>query len=129
MRVRKLDADGDMQFGHGQRDYWQNAPEGVAQLVSTRLQLQPGDWFLDLADGMPWRIKVAGRRTDATRDAGIRSRILATQGVKAINTYASQVNRQARSFGVQIMIDTIYGTDPVAVSSPPGTNIDVRNGR
>jgi hypothetical protein len=140
MRVRKLETvrdpvtgvavpTYDMTFGKGQQDYFLNDPNGVGQLVLTRLEMGKGEWFLDTTDGTPWRLKVLGRRTEATRDAAIRARVLATQGVKAINTYASQVNRQARSFGAQIMIDTIYSADAIGVPTGTAQDIDVRNGR
>ena len=140
MRVRKLETvrdpvtgvavpTYDMRFGKGQQDYFLNDPDGVAQLVLTRLEMQKEEWFLDTEDGMTFRLKVLGRRTDATRDAAIRARVLATQGVKAINTYASQVNRQARTFAGQIMIDTIYSADAVAVPTGNSQDVDVRNGR
>ncbi|MBH0619611.1 hypothetical protein I3A86_26355, partial [Salmonella enterica] len=123
MRVRKLDANGDFSFGNGPADYWQDQPEGVAQLVSTRLQLNVGDWFLQTDDGMPWRLKVLGRCTDASRDPAIKARILGTQGVTAIKTYQSQVNRQARSFSGQVTIGTVYGPDAVTVPQVSGPNV------
>lgn len=109
MRVRKLTADRDMQFGHGQADFYRNVPEAPAQCCVTRLHLEPGEWFLDLREGMPWHTKVLGKRTESSRDPSIRARILGTEGVRSILTYASQLNRDTRGFGVQATIDTIYG--------------------
>ena len=39
----------------------------------------------------------------------IRTRILGTQGVTGIESYASQVNRETRAFTAQATIDTVYG--------------------
>lgn len=47
MKVRKLNADGDMCLGHGSADYIENTPEAVAQNVMTRLSLWSGQWFID----------------------------------------------------------------------------------
>ena len=138
MRLRKLDltpdpATGvpayDMSFGRGSRDYWQNVPDAPAQLVLQRMELWQGQWFLDTSDGMPWRTQVLGRGTDSTRDRAIQARILATQGVTGISTYASQVNRDTRADATQVTLTTAYDADvsaPVAISGPMA---DVRYAR
>lgn len=109
MRYRKLDTDGDMVFGGGQAAFYRDVPEAPAQAAMTRLQLYEGEWFLDTRDGTPWKTKVLGKHTAASRDPVLRARILGTTGVKGITAYASQVNRDTRTFSVQATIDTIYG--------------------
>ena len=128
MRVRALDANGDMQFGRNSRDFIANTPAVVAQRVKTRLGLQVGDWFLNILDGTPYRTAVFGMRTNATRDPAIRARILGTPGCTGIDTYASQQSRQTRAWTVQARITTQFGQTIVAaaVNAP---NVDVRIGR
>jgi hypothetical protein len=109
MRVRKVDANGDMTFGASQANYWINHRAGVGLAVSTRLELWLGQWFLNTSDGTPWMTKVLGRNTSAFRDAAVQSRILGTPGVNGISAYASQLNRTTREFDVQASIDTAYG--------------------
>lgn len=109
MRVRKLDANGDMTFGGDQRSMLANSPEAVGQIVMTRLKLWLGEWWLDTSDGMAWQTKVLGKYTGSTRDVVIRERILGTPGVKSILSYSSQLDRETRAFAVQATIDTIYG--------------------
>lgn len=108
MRVRKMDADGDMVFG-GQESLWKDVPDAVAQVAMTRLQLYQGEWFLDTTSGTPWRTKVLGKHTAATRDPVIRARILGTPGVTGISSYSSTLNRDTRTFTINAVIDTIYG--------------------
>lgn len=127
MRYRKLSEEkvvdgvfvrsGDMQFGRSFKDFYIDQPEAVAQAVVTRLRLGLGEWFLDHAKGTPWRTKVHGKPTEATRDPVIRFRILGTQGVKEINQYFSDLNRDTRGFNVQAEITTVYGPVPLVVSS------------
>lgn len=114
MRYRKLDANGDYSFGHSAADFWVDVPDAPAQAVKTRLHLDQGEWFLDAAEGTPWRTKVLGKRTESTRDAVIRSRILGTQGVTGISAYFSDLGRDARAFTAGATIDTIYGRTAIA---------------
>lgn len=115
-RVRALDASGDMQFGHGSRDFLVNVPAAVVQRAKTRLDLWVGDWFLNTDDGTPYRTAVFGARTNATRDPAIRARLLGTPGCTGITTYASQQSRQSRAWSVQATIDTAYGQTLVATA-------------
>jgi hypothetical protein len=109
MRYRKLDASGDMVFGHQQADFWRDVPDAPAQAVWTRLQLYLGDWYLNLSDGTPWRTQVLGKYTGSTRDPAIQARTLGTLDVTGIHAYASQVNPNTRQFNVQMTIDTSFG--------------------
>lgn len=113
MRYRKLDQNGDYQFGNGGADFWKDQPEAVAQSVQTRLFLFRGEWFLDSTEGMTWKTEVLGVRTANTRDPAIRRRVLGTTGVKAITAYSSNLNRDTRAFSVNLTIDTIYGAATV----------------
>lgn len=114
MRYRKLDANGDYSFGRGAADFWVDVPDAPAQAVKTRLALWQGQWFLDTQEGMPWKTRVLGNRTADTRDPSIRAHVLGTQGVLRITDYSSALNRDTRSFSVNLVLDTIYGRAVVA---------------
>ena len=118
-----------MSFGQSQANFLKDVPAAPAQVVKTRLLLYLGDWFLSTADGTPWRTQVLGKYTDALRDAAMRSRILGTQGVTSIVTYASQIDRAKRAYTVQAQLDTLYGRTFVNATVPIGTDVDVRQGR
>lgn len=109
MRVRKLDANGDRQFGRGLANFWINVPDGVQQICGTRLRLWQGQWFLNTDDGTPYNTQVLGKYTAATRDPAIQNRILLTPGVLGIDAYASQLDRNTRAWNVQATVDSIYG--------------------
>jgi hypothetical protein len=114
MKYRKLDENGDYTFGQGIADFLVDVPEAPAQAVLTRLFLFQGDWFLDQREGMTWKTKVLGNRTASTRDPAIRRHVLRTRGVRSIQEYNSQLDRNTRAFSVQMTIDTVYG--PAVVS-------------
>lgn len=109
MRLRKWNEDGDIQIGHGQADYWIDAPEGVAQAVAQRLRLITGEWFLDTQEGTPYVGGVLGKYTMQSYDPVIRGRILDTEGVTGIESYSSSWDPDTRKLSVSATINTIYG--------------------
>ena len=122
MRLRKLTASGDYQFGGGAADFWQDVPDGVGQAVGTRLALRVGEWFLDTAEGTAWDTQVLGVGTEGLYDMEVRSRILNTQGVIEMAEYASERLSESRALSIQATISTIYGatkfTPSTFVSTP-----------
>lgn len=116
MRVRKLDAKGDMQFGRGQADFYRDVPEAPAQCVQTRLWLRLGEWFLDTSDGTAWDTEVLGKNTSGTRDAALRDRIEGTTGVTSLDSFNSTFDPDARRFSVDATVSTAYG--PAKLSGP-----------
>lgn len=128
MRVRKVDASGDMRFGRNQADYHRDSPDGVAQVVESRLNLWEGQFYLDLEEGTPYETQVLGRRTEALRDPALRTRILQTPGVARIEAYASALDRATRRLTVQATIATIYsrgGAGASATQAPVLTSVRV----
>lgn len=109
MRYRKWTNGTDVQFGHGQADYWQDDPLGVAQAVVSRLRLLAGEWFLDLAEGTPYETEVFGKFTKDTYDPVIRGRILDTEGVTEITSYQSTYDGETRKVTITVDINTEYG--------------------
>lgn len=113
MRVRKTDNNNDMTFGQGLSNFWIDAPDGVAQVILSRLMFWQGEWFLDLNDGTPYNTKVLGKYTNDTRDATLSARIAQTEGVNQIISFASQVNRNTRQYSMQATVETVYGVTEV----------------
>lgn len=109
MRYRAMSADFDYTFGQGQANFLINTPVAVAQAVLTRMRLITGEWFLDLREGLPLYTDIIGKNTLDLYDQAIKLRVLDTQGVTEIVSYASQLDREARQLRVQLTIDTVYG--------------------
>lgn len=113
MRYRKLDANGDYTFGHGQADFYVDQPEAVAQAVETRLGLWTGQWFLDITEGTDWQSGVLGKYTSHLYDSIIKDRIVSTPGVNSIDSYSSNFEPTTRTLSVSAVINTAFGSAPV----------------
>lgn len=113
MRVRAMDANGDMTWGSSQQNFLINTPEAVGQLAETRLRLRQGDWFLDKTKGVPWDTQILGQNTGATRDQAIKACILGTPGVTSIANYTSSVGAD-RKLTVTATLNTAYGQTTIS---------------
>lgn len=113
MKVRRVDADGDMLLGHGSYDFHVDTAEGVAQNVATRLALWRGTWFIDTTEGTPWLQQILGKH-DAV-DVVLRERILETPGVRDITAFEAIFDPDTRRISVQATIETIYDGETAEV--------------
>lgn len=131
MRIRKVDATGDMQFGGDQAAIWRDVPDAVGVLVEARLNLWEGQWYLDQSYGTPYEQQVLGKRTEGLRDPALQARILDTPGVVEIEEYSSVLDRQTRGFTVAATIQTVYSRAYLAGQGANTANITVKveNGR
>ena len=107
MRVRKVTADGDYRFGHGDADFYQDQAEAVAQCCMTRLALWRGTWFIDTQEGTPWIQQILGKHEAV--DVVLRNRILETEGVIGLEEFESVLDPDARRITVQATINTQFG--------------------
>lgn len=114
MRYRRLSPTGDYTFGQGGLNFLVDSPECVGQSVQTRLRLWLGEWFLDATDGTPWSEKVLGERRQATWDAAVRDRVLATDGVASIDAYESSLDSAARRLTYSMTVTTRFGVTTVS---------------
>lgn len=118
MRVRALTSTGDYSYGQGSANYLVDSRAAVAQEVMTTLLVFQGEWFLDTSAGVPWLTKVVGVNTIPIYDQVIKDAITNVQGVTAIVSYTSTLNRAARSLSVSATINTQFGTTQIQVFIP-----------
>src|SRR5262245_22763347 len=101
--------DADMTFGLGSRNFFVDSPDAVGQAVYTRLLLWQGEWWLDLAEGMPWLQQVLGHPPSFAADLAIRQTILDTPYVTSLYDYVSAYDPTTRIFVVSGKITTAFG--------------------
>ncbi|CDL85422.1 hypothetical protein [Xenorhabdus szentirmaii] len=106
MRYRRED-NGDYSFGQGDNTFLIDSPEAVAQAVKTRLNLWSGDWFLDTAEGTPYREAVLEKNYASAML--LRERILDTKGVTEIVSLDASRDPDSRKIIITATINTRYG--------------------
>ncbi len=110
MRYRKLDTNGDMNFGNQQADFYRDNPEAVAQAVWTRLRLWVGEWFIDTTEGTPYQQAALGTNKKSTIGPAIRERILGTQSVTSIESFELLIDPDNRVATISAVINTAFGS-------------------
>lgn len=113
MRYRRLDATGDMTFGQGGANFLADSPETVAQSVLTRLRLWAGEWYLNIAEGTPYKEAVLGKGTEKTAELAMRQRILETKGVQSLDSFSYALDRDQRRAEFAAEITTLYGATTI----------------
>lgn len=110
MIYRRLDENWDYCFGRGKKDYLTDL-DAVAQAIKSRLLLLYGEWWEDLAEGLPlFEQIIGGPATPSNKNAIdiiIRDRIADTQGVLSVVSFESSFADRAYKFTAYV--ETIYG--------------------
>lgn len=115
-----LDENNDLVFHNGPltKEYTtQPFVQTVAQRLLILLQTWEGEWFLDLAHGIPYN-QWLGRKVPKQRvDTTLQQEILATTGVKEITFFSSTlVNRQ---YSAQFRVRVTTGEETETITITP----------
>jgi len=120
MRVRTMDANGDMTFGGSGANFLINSPAAVRQLCQTRLLLWEGEWFLDTTQGTPYPTQILGSHTQPLYDAAIQAVLLGTPGVIQLDSYSSSLDGETRVLTIQATLTTQFGQVSLGPPGQPG---------
>lgn len=123
----RLTADGDLDRSSGGLRLARGI-DGVVQGVRVRMLLVRGEWFLNLAAGVPYLERpgvpaadaLLGRRfSEAKALAAFRRPILATPGVAEVLALAVAFDRATRELAVTWSARTVFGDTPLDLLRVP----------
>jgi len=88
-----------------------SAHEDVIQHIRQRLLAFRGEWFLDLAEGLPWFEEILGKPQNIeTVEALLKERIQGSPGVDELTAFAiSPVDTQERAIRVDFSVRMVSG--------------------
>lgn len=111
MKYRRLTETGDYVFGNNQYDYI-SGDEAVAQAIKTRLLLFYGEWFENIAIGIPYFQSILGQVSDDSLKLSIvqlvSERILEIDEITNIESVVVQTN--GRQLLLEVVVTTVDGT-------------------
>ena len=106
--VRALTPDGDIATSgqHFVRDRY-----AVGQIVTTRLRLFHGEYFLNIDEGTEWFAQVLNKQGSLVQtDALVQERIVRTDRVIGLQSFESDSNINARTYTLTADVLTEYGS-------------------
>jgi hypothetical protein len=119
VKYRKLDSNGDYSFGFGNSNFLTGL-EATTQAIKTKLNLFEGEWWENIADGLPFFQAIAGQIGTADEksaiDLLIKNRILDVDGVTGIETFTSTWDGETRAYSMAATVNTEYGTAEVSTT-------------
>lgn len=99
--------DGDLLIHDFDLSLTDSGSDSLAQRLSIKLQFFKGEWFLDTDFGIPYFQEIFVKPfIQSAMDAIFKNQILATPEVVALVRYASQFNRNQRTFAVAFTVKT-----------------------
>jgi hypothetical protein len=105
MIIRKVDTENDWLFGKGSSDYARDEA-AIAENIKTRLLSWLNDCFYAMTDGIDYQ-QLMDKGQQANLLLAIKSTILASEGVVAINSVTAELDVK-RNLDIEYNIDTIY---------------------
>lgn len=118
LKYRALDENGDMTFGHGDRDFISGLP-AMAQVLKTRLSAVEGEWWEGDPHALPYYTAMIGagatKQKQDAMDLMVINRIMDTVGVISVSDVKSTI--QNRKYHFECKVQTIYGTTVAEVNA------------
>lgn len=117
--VRNLGPNYDPLWGSGQNNYLEDLA-AVAQMLLTRLKLFQGEWWADLADGLPLFQQILGKAANVQQfNVLLAQRILGTRFVTGINSVSSSFDSVSQKFSYTASVQTQFGALTVTNEPTP----------
>ncbi len=118
MMVRAATPDGDIATSgqHFVRDKY-----AVGQIVTTRLRLFHGEYFLNSAEGTEWFAQVLTKQGSlAQTDALVQQRIVRTEKVIGLQRFESESDIEKRTYTLTADVLTEYGAVEISTGGTIG---------
>jgi len=107
MKYRKQLADGDYSFGNNMQDFLEGQ-EAIAQAIKTKILLFYGEWWEDVAEGIPMFQSIVGQsnRNNVINalELLLNERVLEVPGVEVVNEITTAL--EGRTISVYIRCTT-----------------------
>lgn len=107
MRIRALDANGDITFGQGLQNYLTNQT-AIGFNIKTRLLSFLNNCFWAMGAGIDWFTFLGGGNTATQIQLAVTAVIAQSFGVVSVNNVSVSVNPKTRSVSLSYNVVTIY---------------------
>lgn len=115
MKIRRLDAEGDWDFGHSVSSYYIDNAQSVGLNIVTRLREWYRDCFFALDKGIDYPTRLGSFNQKENLDNDIQYIILNSQDVIDITSFTSTYSRDTRVYTFEAKVLHIYSDEAIPI--------------
>ena len=115
MKIRRLDGEGDWDFGHSQSSYYIDNAQSVGLNIITRLREWYRDCFFNLEAGIDYPTRLGSFNQKENLDNDIQYIILNSQDVVDITSFTSTYSRETRVYTCEANVLHIYSDEALPI--------------
>lgn len=115
MKIRRLDSEGDWDYGHSMSSYYVDNAQSVGLNVLTRLREWYRDCFFAMQNGIDYPTRLGSFNQKENLDNDIQSIILNSQDVIDITEFDSTFNRDSRHYKCTAKVLHIYSDEALPI--------------
>lgn len=115
MKIRRLDSNGDWDYGHSQSSYYIDNAQSVGLNIVTRLREWYRDCFFAMDKGIDYPTRLGSFNQKENLDNDIQSIILNSADVVDITSFESTYSRDTRVYTCKAQVLHIYSDEALPI--------------
>jgi hypothetical protein len=115
MKIRRIDSEGDWDYGHSMSSYYVDNAQSVGLNIVTRLREWYRDCFFAMDKGIDYPTRLGSFNQKENLDNDIQSVIMNSQDVVDITEFDSTFDRNTRHYSCQAKVLHIYSDEALPI--------------
>lgn len=115
MKIRRIDSEGDWDYGHSQSSYYVDNAQAVGLNIITRLREWYRDCFFAMDKGIDYPTRLGSFNQKENLDNDIQNIILNSADVVDITSFESTYSRDTRAYTCKAQVLHIYSDEALPI--------------
>lgn len=115
MKIRRIDSEGDWDYGHSQSSYYIDNAQAVGLNIVTRLREWYRDCFFAEENGIDYPTRLGNFNQKENLDDDIKNVIMNSTDVVDITEFISTFDRNTRHYSCQAKVLHIYSEESLPI--------------
>jgi hypothetical protein len=115
MKIRRIDSEGDWDYGHSMSSYYVDNAQSVGLNIVTRLREWYRDCFFAMQNGIDYPTRLGTFNQKENLDNDIQSVIMNSQDVIDITEFDSTLDRNTRAYTCKALVLHIYSDEALPI--------------
>ena len=115
MKIRRIDSEGDWDYGHSMSSYYVDNAQSVGLNIVTRLREWYRDCFFAMDKGIDYPTRLGSFNQKENLDTDIQSIILNSTDVVDITGFTSTYSRDRRAYTCKAQVLHIYSDEALPI--------------